>query len=669
MTNIEPTTQGQSGAIIDEVLAHLLGGVTDEMAWIIMRSARTTFVKETQDFAAAILNLEGESVAYPHELGVTSLCGTPMRPGLDAFDAWFPGDVMITNDPYSTQGMVTHLNDVYVFKPVFIGDELVCFSWAFLHFTDVGGSAPGSIDVCNTEVQQEGLRIRPVKLYEAGSLKEDVWRLFLDNCRIPSHNEGDISALIASVSRGEERIQNLVKRYGLDAVKSSMVAVIERTEASTRSVLGRLPVGEYRFTEYFEDDYVSSVPVRIEVCLHSRGDGTVELDFNGTDPQVRSAINLATGNQKHHPFLSRAIFNYVVTRDPTMHLNSGIFRCIDLVLPEGSLVNSTFPAAVGMRSATSVRIHDVVLGALLQAVPDEVPCGGASQVAITYVSTAEGGEKGNVVVANPVLGGSGASSWGDGVSGTDRALAYLRNVPTEVLEAEAPVTVRRFGLTADSEGAGQYRGGFGIEFEIELTRLGGVVVMRGKERHRFTPWGAFGGSCGSNGNNYEVTRDGIQTYLGKGTMWRQTEPGTRIVLEGPGGGGYGNPCDRDPGMVLNDALNDLVSIERAERVYGVVIVDNRVDIEATRGKRRGARLGVGSKSFDFGPERSAWEKRFNGVQGVISGWVWSLPKELRNHGKEGLYTRLIGESGSEILEEEAVRCAIREVEQGLFNRS
>jgi N-methylhydantoinase B len=627
-----------AGGFTDEVLSHLLTAITDEMSWIVLRSAYTTFVKETQDFAAALVSTDGEVIAYPRNTGVTSMIGMQMQAGVKAFD-WKPGDIMIANDPYLTRGMVMHLNDIYVFKPVFVDGELICFAWTFIHFTDVGGAAPGSVDMFNTEIHQEGLRLRPVLLYKEGVFNEELWNIITDNSRIPSLNKGDMDALISAVHKADQRLQGLAERYGVASLRSAMTKTVERSEQITRAVLAGIPKGRYSFTEYFEEDYVTGIPVKMQVALDVRGDGTVEVDFTGTDPQVRSAINLPSCGQKHHPFLTRAILNYVVTKSPDMHLNGGVIRCVDLKLPEGSLVNPIYPAAIGMRAVTSVRSHDAVLGALMQAKPDVVPAGGASQVAITYVSMSGSGEGGGVVVANPVLGGSGGSATADGISGVDRPLAFLRNVPAEVLESESPVIVHRFGLVPDSEGAGQFRGGFGIRFELELLHPEAVLVTRGKDRHRFAPWGAKGGMAGQPGDAWEMTASAERKYVGKTTVYHP-EFGSVMGIQGPGGGGYGDPAKREPSRVLRDVKDGLVSTERARDIYRVAITNSAVDDTETARLRGSA--AARPSTFDFGAARSAWEAKFGEAAEAIREWLWTLPPALRHYARKRAFNALAG---------------------------
>lgn len=645
--------------ILDEVLANLFQAIVDDMALSTLRSAYTTFVKETEDFGTGLVTLDGELIAYPGGAGAKTVMGVPLQAGVDPRHEWREGDILITNDPYHTDGMVTHLNDVYVFRPVFADGELLCFSWGFIHCTDVGGAVPGSITYHSHEVYQEGLRLRPVKLYREGELNTDVRHIFEDNCRIPVDNWGDISALIASLNSGARRVDGLVAKYGAAAVRRAMAATIDGTEALARTALARIPAGEYRFTEYFEDDYLSRVPIRIEVCLRTSGDGTVELDFTGSDPKVRSALNLAAGGQRHHPFLSRAIINFVGTFAPGVRLNAGILRCVELVLPTGSIVDAPEPSACGLRIGTVLKAHDAVLGCLAQALPDSVPAAGAGQVVITYVSTSELGRTGRVVVANPVQGGSGGGPRADGISGADRPVAFLKNVPIEVLESEAPVLVRRYGLRPDSEGPGEYRGGFGIRFDLEITQPGATLVMRGQDRHVFNPWGAHGGEAGGNAGCYRIGEES-EEYLGKANLYR---PKLReaVSIFGAGGGGYGDPLDRDPALVLTDVLNGLVSVERARDRYGVVVTGRAVDPAETESTRAGLRAARGTRApgdwLDLGTARREWEARNAAAVPVISQWVWSLPEGIRTDAKVAAYERL-WESGEGPYSEQDARDAI-----------
>lgn len=624
-------------AINVEIFANHFRAIVGEMGWIVQRSAHTTFVKETQDFGTALVTPKGEQFSVLDTTGVTALIGLPLSPFIEAIGDWQPGDVAIANDPYATKGAIMHLSDMFVLKPVFVNEKLFCFTWAFIHCSDVGGSVPGSIDGANREIFQEGLRVSPMKLYRGGQLNQDIVRIICDNCRSPALNWGDLTALVACLDTGEARVKRLVSRYGEEAVEAAMHGTLDRTEALTRSILKKIPTGSYSFTEYLEDDFQSDVPVRLKLRVSPKDDGSVELDLRGSDPQVKSAINMPTCNQKHHPMLSLAVMNFVMTQSQGMYPNSGIVRCIDLVLPEESVVNSSYPAACGMRVITSMRVHDMTLGALSQAMPGLVPAGGAGQLAITSVSFTDHDGNGRVVVANAVEGGSGGGLGLDGISGTDFPAAALRNVPVEILESEAPVLVHRFALRPDSEGAGQYRGGFGIEYAFEVTHPQSVVVTRGKDRHRFSPWGAAGGLAGSTGFSHSQRRGLSDTDLGKRAVHRP-RLGEVIVVGGGGGGGYGDPMRRDPEQVRRDVVDGLVSHERARGVYGVVLTaGGLIDEETTTRLRRPDAGTKNLEAFDFGAARSHWEHDWTDAYDAIMNWLEDMPRNGRRDTQERAY--------------------------------
>ena len=641
---ISPTSASPD-PVRSEIFANLFRAIVNEMGWIIQRSAHTTFVKETLDFGTALVTPEGEQFAVVDATGVTALVGVPMAPGIAAFADWAPGDLAITNDPYATAGMVTHLNDMFFLKPLFSGGELLCFAWAFVHCSDVGGNVPGSIDGANAEIFQEGLRLAPAKLYRQGVLNQDLVDFISSNCRSPEMNWGDLNAAVSSLGRAEKRMEQLVARYDRGTVRSAMQQILDRSEAVTRAVLRQIPKGSYEFVEYLEDSYVNPVnpaPIRAQLKLSARGDGTVTLDFSGSDPQVAAAINMPAGGQKHHPMLSLALMSFVVTATEGQVFNAGILRCIDLVLPEHSFVNASFPAACGMRVVTAMRVHDLTLGALAKAMPGRLPAGGAGQLAVISIATADLAGKSRVVAANAVVGGSGGGGGLDGISGTDFPTAALRNIPIEVLEAEAPVLVRRSALLKDSEGAGQQRGGFGIEYAFAVTDHRARVVTRGKDRHRFAAWGVAGGQAAQPGFSRLEKADGTIVDTGKRAL-QQPDLGDLIVVAGGGGGGYGDPLQRSPEAVRLDILDGLVSPERGRAQYGVALGEaGEVDAEATAELRRQlAGQRAPPASVDFGPGRSVWQRNWREAYGIIADWCHTLPPNGRRSAQERAYLRVI----------------------------
>ena len=618
-----------------EILANMYRAVVDEMANVLLRSSHTTFVKETQDFSTGLVTPGGDVFAAPVTLGATPLVGIPMAAGTEAIDTWHDGDVLITNDPYQTGGMVMHLNDIYSFAPVIRDGEVVCFAWAFIHCTDVGGAVPGSIDMQNTSIFQEGLRIRPIRLVNQGVVDESLWHLIADNSRIPDVNWGDVTALLSALKVGVQRAHSLIDRYGLDSFTNAMTRTIATTRETAKSVFRSIPAGAYSFVEYLEDDYNSETPVRLAVCLSVTDGGDVTLDFEGSDPQVKAAINLPSGNSEHHPFLSLAMVNYAMTHAKSIHYNAGIVQAVTLKLPENSVVNASFPAPVGMRYSTACRIHEAVLGALNKAVPDRVPAGGSSQLVVTYISTEDTADQGgSVIVANSLQGGTGGGLGLDGEDGIDYPAAFLRNVPVETLESEADVLVQRLELRHDSAGAGEHRGGFGVEYSITLERPGTTVVMRGKDRHRYTAFGTNGGLAGTTAGCIVESRDGTKVDIGKRAV-HEAKYGDTIHLWTGGGGGKGHPFDRPADSVVADVLDGLMSPQRAAGDYGVHLSPTgEIDRDATAVSRqqRSER-----SLFDVGEARAQWENLYNDAAEYLARMLPHIPAGLRRTVQTDFY--------------------------------
>jgi N-methylhydantoinase B len=627
-----------------EILRNYLQGAVEEMAYVVERTAYTTFVKETADFTCGLLNPSGEFFAYPVELGVASFGGISYAETLEAVGPLEPGDVVITNDPYGSAAAATHLPDIHLVKPIFWEDRLVAYGAGFLHSSDVGGMVPASITPRASEIFQEGLRLPPKKLFKRGEVNRDLLDVILANCRIPEQNWGDLQALVAGLTTGERRMHELIRRFGPDTVDKAMDDLIDYATRKVEALIRRMPAGRYEFSDYIEDDVVTKIPIRLKVAL-TIADGEIHLDFTGSDIQVSSALNVPTAG-KVHPFMSVALVNYFATRDRTIPLNAGVLRRVRMTLPEGSVVNPKFPAACGVRYATVLRIYDAVLGALARAVPEDIPAASGGQGCMVALSLPdpEAGRR-HVTVIEPMIGGGGGRPARDGVDGCDASLGFLKTTPAETLEAEVPIVVRRFHLIPDSAGPGRFRGGFGVRLDFQVFQPEGLVTARGMERLRFAPWGVAGGTAGSTGS----------VMLNPGTAAERTipkidvlalEPGDVLSVRTPGGGGHGDRFTRPPSHVLADVLSGLVSRERAREAYGVVLDSDRVDEPATaalRAARRGDEpAGVGiDAAFDFGAARREHERRWPpALQDAFIGLLMSLPPPYRAYVRRILYGRV-----------------------------
>jgi N-methylhydantoinase B len=477
------------------------------MAQIILHTSHTVFVKQAQDMGASLATINGELFAVPQLLGVNIITGKNMRQALAQITDYEEGDVIISNDPYATAGMVTHLPDLFVWKPLFVDGELLCFAGAFVHSSDVGGKVPGSISPTNTDIFQEGLRLPPLKLYRAGVLNEDIRTILFANCRIPEQNWGDISAMLAALDVGERRMRDLIKRYGADVVRVGISGVLDYAERQARALIHDIPDGHYVFWDYMEGDQFGWPPIRIKLSMTVRGD-EIWCDFTGTEMQVRGALNLPSFNMPGHYMLTIAFVNLFRTLNRNLPSNAGVVRPIHTYSPPGTLLNPEFPAAVGVRGATMYRVIDVAMATLGMARPDVLPAAGAGMSAIILLAARDPSSGSlRVSVMQPLSGGGGGRTGMDGTNGTNTQGGWMRNIPNETLEAEMPVLIRGYGLRGDSSGAGEFRGGWGLEFTFSVLAPSTTVTARGMDRYNFPPWGRDGGNHGTTADTLVMKRD------------------------------------------------------------------------------------------------------------------------------------------------------------------
>jgi N-methylhydantoinase B len=614
-----------------EIFKNRIQAIAEEMANVVLRTGFTVFVKETADFGTFLLTPAGETFGSPVVTGVNLSLGIPGEGVVAAVPEWHEGDIVITNDPYATAGMSTHLADVFLVKPIFAGGRIIAFGCCFVHSSDVGGKVPGSISPTCYDIFQEGVRIAPVKLYERGRLNEQILRIFLDNCRIPEQNWGDLRALMASLHTGERRLHELVARYGAAQVEQGIQDLLAYAERQVRAMIREIPDGEYTFWDYLEGG-PGGYPIRLRCRLVVRGD-EILMDFEGTDPQVRAAFNLPSCDKQGHYMLVPSLVRYFRTLDPACPWNTGMVRMVRNRAPAGSVLNPEPPAACGVRAATFIRLMDVVIGALSQAQPDRLPAVGAGQACIVLLAMDDVRTgKRQVGVVQPICGGSGARPMRDGIDGMDFSVGYLRNVPAETLETDMPILIERYGLRPDSGGAGRYRGGTGIELTVRVFAPDTVMTARGMERMQFRPWGRLGGLPGENGT--AVKNLGTPGAAPTGRIDELLlQPGDTVTFLSQGGGGYGDPYERDPEVVAADVRRGLVSAEAARRDYGVAVAGGRVDLPATEALRRSRPRR--RTPFIFGPERDAFEAVWtDAMQTALIRALMERPLALRNYLKQ-----------------------------------
>lgn len=586
-----------------KVLANFCSAAADAMAFTLMRTAHSAFVKETEDFSCQVVTREGLAFANPRQFGAPWYSGIDYAPLLAMFDDYRDGDICITNDPYS--GFVaTHSPDIHIWKPVFFEGRIACFVVGHIHNTDVGGAVPASLSRSLSEIEQEGFRIPPVKLVQDGQLNDFVLQLIRSNVRLPDQNLGDLHAQIASVNIGERKMQEIVQRFGFDTFIEGVEQILDYAEEQVRQILRKVPDGDYFFADYADEDSVGGKPCRIALTLKVRGDEVI-LDYTGSDPQLGSSLNMPTGGRERHPLVMVGLTYVLFTLDNNLLLNAGTLRPARAVLPEGSVVNCDRPAAVGMRSLTCAMTQIVTLGAFALALPDQMPAASPGGNAIMNVKTTARNGRPIMASIGPVGGGGGGAPFCDGSDGAGGATGFLRNTPIEISEAEVPIRFLRYGLEPDTGAPGRYRGGLSAIMEFEISSPETVVTARNRNRSIMPGWGVNGGRPGTVSQFHKNPGRANEVSLGN-TDVVYCGPGDIIRVIGPGAGGYGNAFTRAPAAVLADIRSGAVTPATAERDYGVVIRDGEIDEAATSALREGRSAEAGPV-ITYGTERDAFE--------------------------------------------------------------
>lgn len=613
-----------------QILKSHFEAAAESMAYTLLRTAHSAFVKETEDFTSGLTTPCGQTFASPKDLGATWFIGLDYAGAIDAIGDYRPGDICVTNDPYS--GFVcTHAPDMHLWMPVFAGERLICFAVGHIHNTDMGGAVPASLSRALTEVHQEGIRIPPMKLVDAGVMNDQVLQIMLRNVRMPDQNWGDLKAQIASLKTGERKVMDAVARFGADTVCAAMYGVLDLADRQARRLFSGMTDGDYVFTDYIDEDSPGGVPCRLKLCVQVRGDEAV-FDFTGSDPQLQSALNMPTGGLPRH-ILPLVGYNYVVySLDTTVALNAGLLRPVRCILPEGSVVNPVHPAATGMRSLTCSRIQGMVVGAFSRAMPDRLPAGPAGGGGILNVRTTDA-RTGRLAMAsiNPITGGGGGWAGEDGQDGSN---SFLKNTPIEITESEVPIKVLSYGLVPDSGGPGRYRGGLAAQMTFQLFSPNSVVTARNRDRVRFSCWGLEGGEPGATCAFLRNPGTAGEEELGNTDVVR-CAPGDVLAISASGAGGWGDPCARPLIEVLDDVAQGKVS-EAGALSYGVVIAAGLLDEAATRALRAGPRPAHNGITLD--PARLSFEEIWSDTAwDHLSERLFALPVEWRFFMKHQIF--------------------------------
>jgi N-methylhydantoinase B len=547
------------------VLQHAFTNVVDEMGAKIMQSAYSPVVNEGRDFAASITTADGRLVAQgqqdlPAFIGIAPIWAKAQIEwiGLENFR---PGDVVMANDPYMGG---THCMDVRFMMPVYWEDEIVAFVQDIAHWVDMGGPLPGGFNPRASHILQEAMRITPVHVMREGRLDKNLVAFVLANVRLAEWSYGDMMGQIQGLKVGERRLHGLLEKYGRETIVGAMDEVIRSSEELMRAEFARMPDGDYEAVDYIDRDPASDsdLPLRIQLRMRVEGD-RVHCDLSRSSPQALGPVNGPKAVSVS------ALMVAIKSMFPEIPMNEGVYQAIDFHIPDGLVCSAVYPAPVsGMASACYARVLDCVYRCFIEISPLE-----AMACPYTILNIIVGGKDARpgredkpFVMYTWVEGGyGGRPGKKDNHSAMSLFASGTQSIPIESLEREHPVRFERFEYLTDSEGAGRHRGGFGVEKSLKPQVSGTAITCQG-DRGRFVPWGYGGGHDGTPNS----LMDG-DLEIGVFAVDHHLEPGALVRTRTNGGGGFGSPLDRPPEWVLEDVVDELISVEKAREVYGVVI--------------------------------------------------------------------------------------------------
>ena len=572
MTQLDPITLS--------VIQAGLSQTCDEMDLAFTRAAFSPVIAEANDRADGIYSAEDGSLIAQGPDGLPVFVGAMqestrvlverIRAGITA--APEPGDVYIVNDPYLGG---THLMDVRFARPFYRGGKIWCWLSNTGHWPDTGGAVPGGFSASATSVEQEGLRLPPVRLFKKGVLDQEIYQIICSNIRVAEQRIGDVKAQAAALDVGAARLEKLLDRYGDAVVEQAIAELRARAAEQTRAHIRAIPEGRFEATAWVDSDGVVNEPLAIRLAVERAGDGLV-FDFAGSSPPCTGPMNSVRSTTLSAVYLAmRHIF-------PDVPISAGAFEPLEVRGIEGTFLDAHYPRPVsGCAAETSQRIAEAVFLALVNAIPDKVtaaPAGTSGNFGLGGSDPAKGR---NFVMYQLSGGGYGGSALGDGLSNGCSTIGISKAPPVEIMEQQFPILFRRYALREGSGGAGTARGGLGLDYEIELRR-GEARASFVMDHGRYGPPGARGGADGAP-NTIEVVRGGVShvpQHLSK-EQDIAMRPGDRVRVGTPGGGGYGDPFARDAEAVAEDVRLGRVSAKDAAALYGVAVADGAVAPAAT----------------------------------------------------------------------------------------
>ena len=511
-----------------EVFKHLFAAIPEEMGAVLQKSSYSPNIKERRDFSCALFNSEGQMIAQASHIPV-HLGAMPLSVIQAIQEIQFaPGDAVILNDPYRGG---THLPDITIISPIYIEGTLLGFAANRAHHADVGGISPGSMPIAR-ELYQEGLIIPPTKIMNDGIIDQNLLELILANVRTPIEREGDLKAQLASNHRGIQRMKELTSKYGMSDVRIYSGELLKYTERMTRKLISDFPDGIFQFTDYMDDDGFMDEPVKIHVKITIQGDQAL-VDFSDSAPQQMGSINAV-----YAITLSAVYYVFRCLLSLDVPNNSGCLVPIEVIAPEGSVVNAIRPAPVaGGNVETSQRIVDVLLGALALAAPDKIPAASQGSMNNTLIGGWDHQRNQPFTYYETIGGGMGARPTKNGFSAIHSHMTNTLNTPIEALEFSYPFQVLCYEIRKNTGGKGKFIGGDGIRRDIQLNCPAQVSLLT--ERRRRQPYGLAGGHQGARGKNIMIRNNEERDLPGKGTF--DLEEGDILSIQTPGGGGFGYP--------------------------------------------------------------------------------------------------------------------------------
>ena len=574
--NIDPVTL--------DIIEGALKNARFEMDAVLYRTAMSPVIREQHDEFPMLTDPQGRMIVGQF--------GSYISEMMEEFEQTLEaGDVILTSDPYHCGGAISHINDWLVLVPIFFEDELVGWSSMFGHMMDAGGPLPGSLPTGAKTIYGEGIRIPPVKIFQKGKPDENILKLILNNVRMPEMNRADLMGIVAGCRAGEKRVLELCQRFGKDIYLAACQALLDRTHsAMAQLIVQNITEQPVSFEDWIDDDGLGHGPYKMKLTIWREGEHAY-FDWSGTDPQAAGPVNFYLNEGMFKMFIGVYL---IMVFDPQILFNDGFYPLLHVIIPDGSLLHPKFPSALGCRTHALTRLFDVLGGALARNAPEFSTAAGYGTS--PYMLYSGWDQKGTFFYVMEIsYGGIPGRPVGDGMDGHSW-WPLFENIPTEYLEAYYPLRVDGYTSIIDSGGAGFHRGGNGIEKRYVFLEPGELSIH--DDRWLTYPWGILGGKPGMRSEKILVRKEQGPQQLPSKCDEVQVQPGDMLIYRTAGGGGWKNPLDRPMERVESDVSKGLVSKEKAEQDYGVIVGDAKAS-ERLRKKMRAQQKKEGV--FDRGP--------------------------------------------------------------------